>query len=189
MQHKTITQSTIRSTIYDNVMATRNMGISELANYYEKELERLIGTTETYKPLQPMFNWSYGHYFFARILYYLNPLGDFADMLRSRKQTSYILCQLFEGDDWEGVDEELVGTYSDCVGNHFLIRRKDYKYYRELGSVSEKIGYVMGSGLVPELNGKTLSGDMLEFLKVRDLRLQEIASEIWNARMVDEKDE
>lgn len=184
MQHKTITQSTIRNTIYDNVMATRNMVVSELAGYYQKELERLLGTPETYKSLQPMYNWSYGHYFFARILYYLNPHGDFADMLRSRKQTSYILCQLFEGDDWLEVDEELVGTYSDCVGNHFLIRRKDYKQYRELASVSAKIGYVMGNSLVPEMNGMETTGDMLEFVKQRDLKLQEIASTIWNAQML-----
>lgn len=187
MQHKTITQSTIRNTIYDNVVDTRNLGVKELTDYYSGELERLVSSIDAYKTLQPMFNWSYGHYYFARVLYHLKPQGDFSDMLRSRKQTSYILCQLFENNDWEGIDEELVGAYAECVGNHFLIRRKDYRQYRELNSASEKIKFVIDAGLVPELNGVQSPKETLEFVKLRDSSLQAIATQIWNVKIREEK--
>lgn len=182
MQHRSITQSTIRNTIYDNVMAVRNMSVSDLAVYYKNEIEKLKDGNIS-KSLQPMYNWSYGHYFFARILFQLNPQGDFADMMRSRKQSSYILCLLFDGGDWDNVDEELVGPYSDCVGNHFLIRRKDYKQFKELTNISEKIDFIEQNHYIPELNSVSGNYDMLELIKRRDVRLQEIADEIWNARI------
>ena len=179
MQHRSITQSTIRSTIYDNVMAVRNMSVRELAVYFKNEIERQKEGSNLSKSLQQMYNWSYGHYFFARILFQLNPQGDFADMMRSRKQSSYILCKLFDGDDWDEVDEELVGPYSDCVGNYFLIRRKDYKQFKDLTCISDKIDFVFDNNCLPELAGRTIGNDMLELIRQRDAKLQDIASDIW----------
>lgn len=183
MQHKTITQSTIRDALFENVKAVRNMRVEELATYYQGEFIRLIKNADPFKTLQPMYNWGYGHYFLARIRYHIKPTGDFSEMMRSRKQSSYILCILFDGDDWKDVDEEIKLMHSECVGNHFLIRRKDYYDYRNLKTVQSKIDYLVRNNCLPELDGKKVEADMIELIRQRDKRLMEIASELWSSKM------
>ena len=184
VQHKTITQSTIRDALFENVKAVRNMGLEELVTYYRGELERLLKSADTFKTLQPMYNWGYGHYFLARVMYYLKPVGDFSEKMRSRKQSSYILCQLFDDDDWKDVDEKMLAPHVDCVGNHFLIRRKDYNDYRNLSTVEDKIKYLSDNNCMPELVGEQIATDMIELIRQRDRRLMEIASEIWNTSLM-----
>ena len=71
----------------------------------------------------------------------------------------------------------------------FLIRRKDYKQFKELTCIGDKIDFIINNHCIPELSGNTISRDVLELIRQRDTRLQEIASEIWMKPMMQYSDE
>ena len=179
IQHRTITQSSIRNTIYDNIKSVRNQSTEYIEKYFHSEISRLTSTADLYKPFHPMVNWSYGHYFFARLRYYISPKGDFADLLRSRKQSSYILSQIFEEKDF-AEDDTMRYTYLTAMCNHVLIRRREFYEYRELQK-EEKISYLAAHSYLPEMkDSDNLSAMSIEeFLSRRDCIICDLVYAIW----------
>lgn len=124
IQSKAITQSSIRYYIYDLVKAVRNNDIGSLKEKLQIEIERSSSSPYlSFLNLHNMNNWGYYHYFFARILFYLDfDRCDFKDLLRNRKQNSLVLYRIETPND---VDDVTWIHYLNSVAGYCLVRRYD----------------------------------------------------------------
>lgn len=127
LTHKTITQSSIRDSLYEMIKEVRECDISTLRDVIGNRRYRLTELIESSNHVLTPYSGSYMHYFYARMLYKAENVGDFKDLLRSRKKDSYIICRIFEE---EGLPEELrddMRPIIDCLANYCLVRRQDAK--------------------------------------------------------------
>ena len=168
LSHKSITQSSIRNLIYENVKGIRSLNTTDLKQYFDKEIERAQGGAPIVERLQQMNNWGYFHYFFARILYCLgNWEEDFKDLLRSRKQSSYVLFQVFRDEDIDPDENPTVVAYLNSVANYCLVRRKDANDFDAMDN-DERLKAVIVAGYLPEMEGDLSECSMTEFVQERD---------------------
>lgn len=180
LTHKSITQSTIRNLIYETVKAIRNMGSGDLQQYFDTEVERMLGGNEKFfERLQPMNNWDYFQYFFARLLYWLsNGKGDFKDLLRSRKQSSYVLYRIFTDEDLDQEENPAVVAYLNSVANYCLVRRRDVDAL-ELLDNEQKLQKLMADGYLSEMGEDSKDYSMLQFIQERDKVIGGLTEKIW----------
>ena len=182
IQGKAITQSSIRYSIYELVKSIRNNDISELKNRLKTELEKSSSSPySSFTILHNMDNWGYYHYFFARILYYLDfDKCDFRDLLRSRKQNSLVLYKINYSEETPiGIDEINWNLHINSVANFCLVRRYDLETINSLSPV-DRIKYLLKQNYLPELNGFDFSSvDILEFITHRDNIIRELINKLW----------
>lgn len=179
LAHKSITQSTIRNLIYENVKGVRNMSVGGLCQYFDEEIEHALNGKEILERLQPMNNWGYFQYFFARILYWLTEdKGDFKDLLRSRKQSSLVLYQIFRDEELNKDENPYVVAYLNSVANYCLVRRKDIGALDLLDN-EKKVEQLIQLGYLPEMYEKCKDFSMMQFIQERDKVLGGLTEKIW----------
>ena len=178
LTHKSITQSTIRNLINETVKGIRSLNSLELQKYLDAEVERMTDK-EIFERLQQMNNWGYFHYFFARVLFWmLNGQGDFKDLLRSRKQSSYVLYQIFTDEDLDREENPAVVAYLNSAANYCLVRRYDLEKLESLDN-EKKLSQLVKNGYLPEMEEKCQEWGLMEFIQERDRVLCGIVEKIW----------
>jgi len=179
---RTITQSSIRYSIYELVKSIRNLDVSSLKQKLLVELEK---STSTFQPpsnsFQQMDNWGFYHYLFARILYqngYVE-IDNFSMLMRSKKQNSYILVRIFENDEIpSNLDPTIWENYLNSIGGYCLIRRYDFdEFSLKRGLI--KVNYLMRNGYLKEFNDFQFDS-VSEFLKIRNTILIESINDLLN---------
>jgi uncharacterized protein with ParB-like and HNH nuclease domain len=177
VQGKSITQTSIRNTIYELTKTIRNVEVEKLKSELSDALDK---STYSFPHLHSMDNWGYYHYFFARILNRLGNDEDFCDLQRSRKQKSYVLVKLFQFDEIPNETDELNWfTLIDTVAGHCLIRRYDMHDVFSKKPVA-RIKFLQKQGYLPEMKNIDYNNDdLISFIKIRDYKIKELADEIW----------
>lgn len=179
LSHKSITQSSIRNLIYENVKGIRSLNTADLKQYFDNEIDRVQGGNPILERLQQMNNWGYFHYFFARILYCLKEgEEDFKDLLRSKKQSSYVLFQIFRDEDLDPDENPAIVAYLNSVANYCLVRRKDANDFDAMDN-DERLNAVLTAGYLPEMNGDYEDSSMIEFIQERDKVIAGMTEKIW----------
>jgi uncharacterized protein with ParB-like and HNH nuclease domain len=179
-QNKAIAQSSIRNYFYDLVKEIRNIDLLELRSVFRMKLEKVANQSVVpMEKLHQMENWGFYHYFFARVRFFLKKDNiNFESLLRSKKQTSYILCPINdEGEDVSIEDSFLKRQKS--VANYVLIRRNHAEQFSNM-RILQKINFLVENDYIPEMQGEIDFNDISEFIDVRDRVLNKLANEIWN---------
>ena len=183
--NKNITQSSIRTSIYELVKQIRKTDELTLANILDSEIQKLLSGNNfgIYTPMRVMNNNGYFHYFLARIKYYMedkNELSSFKNLLRSRKHSSFILYPIFNIDDLLNItDEQLAASYINSVANFCLINRDKIDEYNLISNVSEKISFLHKNQYIPEMLNVTPNINPVDFINARDNNIASILSQIW----------
>ncbi|PWK78228.1 uncharacterized protein with ParB-like and HNH nuclease domain [Mucilaginibacter oryzae] len=180
---KPITQSTIRYSMYDFIKNIRNLDVSTLKEKLFSELEKSMNEGTLLSQFHQMDNWGYYHYFFARILYYLNTHDcNFVQLMRSKRQSSFVLARIFETvDKPEEVEDGQWEMVINSVANYCLVRRHDIETIETKRSPATKLKYLLKQDYLPELTGViNISSELFEFIQQRDAVLRDLASDIWN---------
>lgn len=180
LQNKTISQSSIRNSVYELVKQTRNVTVSDLQAILSNELLKQLSDTEIRFSFLPMNNSGYYHYFYARIMDYLNEVDSFRSLLRSRKQDSYVLMRIFTLEDFgHEFDEPTLYAYYNSVSNFCLIKRYDIEQYPSDGTISDKLEFLHNHNYV--LGMVTLDAtSAISFVTQKDNFIQNIINRIWN---------
>lgn len=174
---KAITQTSIRNSIYELVKLIRNVGFDILKNVISNTLEHSSGL---FPDLHEMDNWGYYHYFFARILKYLGEEDDFNDLMRSRKQKSFVLVRIFNFDEAPvGVEDVNWFSFVESVAGYCLIRRYDIEDFSSKKPVA-RLKFLNKQGYLPEMkNVEYDNADLISFIETRDMRIRDLVNEIW----------
>lgn len=180
--NRPITQSSIRNYFYDLIKEIRNKEVDELRGIFSREVEKLQDITSSFRDFY-VDNQGYYHYLFARILYSLDVINEeynFNDLLRSRKQSSFILTPIFRMDEIENFTHEIEASNLDnLISNFVLIRRYDFDEFVNK-QTRHKLLFLTKKGYLPELLGEDfLDKNVLEFLEYRSIHLNTIIHNIW----------
>lgn len=180
LQNRNITQTSIRNNIFELVKKIRNVDIDTLEDTLLEESSKIMKEGEMMRPFQMMNNINYYHYFYARIWYALNPEQDFLSLLRSRKQSSYILVRMFLPEDLL-LDENdpTLSILPDSIANYCLLKRNNVREYETIQPVSEKMSYLFSAGCFPEISCLNRVVSPVELIEQRDNAIREIARELW----------
>lgn len=178
LSNKSITQSTIRYFIYDLIKEIRNKDLNDLKEILINKNEDLQKNNE-YKFLYTMNNWGYCHYFLARIKYFISRGEDnFLDFIRSRKQNSYVLQQIFEHDEFG--DEFDYNIQHSSIGNYCLIRRYHIEEFSEIKKSEKKIKFLFKHNYLLEIENKNGITSPNELVFLREERFKNIVPELWD---------
>lgn len=178
LQNRTITQSSIRNSLYELVKKIRNNDADSLLATLQTEYNGLISSSDIYSSLQHMNNSGYYHYFYARIMYSLDSSNDFKSYLRSRKHDSYVLTRVFSMEDIDNqFDEPTLFAYCNSVANYTLLRKSEIENYPDGGDVSEKISFLRT--IQPLLTPEIETDSAMEFISTQEERLKELSKQIW----------
>jgi len=179
---KAVTQSSIRNAIYDIVKNIRNVELNVLKEKLELELDKSIDKLSAFSILHRMDNWGYYHYFFARVIFELGvEVEDFSELLRSRKQSSFVLLKIFSDEEIEsGADETMWNIHVNSVAGFCLVRRYDLENIYSKKAV-KRINYLIKEGYIPEMEGYSVAeAGITSFINNRDIKLREIVfNNIW----------
>ncbi|WP_312301384.1 DUF262 domain-containing protein [Chryseobacterium sp.] len=182
LYNKPITQSSIRNYFYDLIRDTRNKDVADLKNIFSKEedkLKELKSNNYTFY----VDNWGYYHYLFARILYSKDEIKSeyaFNELLRNRKQNSYVLVQIFRNDELEKFEDLGVLNMENTIGNYCLIRRYDLEEFSNK-QTRYKLSFLNKKNYLPEMPEDLIIKEMelFDFIDYRNRILSSIISEIW----------
>lgn len=175
---RSVTQSTIRDTIYDLVKEIRNLSTEELVEVLKTK----------YKPLDEFYdnmvlgNYSpaYMHYFLARIKFDNQPELSFESLLRSRKHDSYVLYQIIQNSDYDNNEtRDYISNQSNLVSvvNYCLVRRYDLESLNSLPKV-KRIKLLEEKGYIEKFD-KYIGNDDLSFWKLRNDDFMSKIKSIW----------
>lgn len=175
---RSVTQSTIRDTIYDLVKEIRNLSTEELVEVLKTK----------YKPLDEFYdnmvlgNYSpaYMHYFLARIKFNNQPELSFESLLRSRKHDSYVLYQIIQNSDYDNNEtRDYISNQSNLVSvaNYCLVRRYDLESLNSLPKV-KRIKLLEEKGYIEKID-KYIGNDDLYFWKLRNDDFMSKIKSIW----------
>ena len=149
LSFKSINQSSVRNYIYELVKKIRELNVEELINTLNSEKEKLAAADCVLSSAQG-YSQQYLHYFYARNLLDINPERKFQTLLRTRKQTSFVLLQIFSHEECQ-LPELLSNTYPSWgVTNYCLIRRNDLDNIPI--DLQERIDWLRDRGYLPEIN-------------------------------------
>jgi uncharacterized protein with ParB-like and HNH nuclease domain len=182
--NKSITQSTIRYPMYELTKDIRNRELEPLKSRLLSELGKSTSDFEILPPVQEMNNWGFYHYFFARLIYHLNIHdSDFYELLRSKKQSSFVLLKIFEENERpEDCEESVWTTLILSVSNYCLVRRYDLETIEGKRNSISRIKYLIKQDYLPESKSYDLqSNDLVDFLNYRDISIRALATDIWNS--------
>lgn len=183
LRNKTVSQSSIRNSIYEIVKQVRNIDIFNLQKILSEELHKQLSDSEVYYSFLTMNNSGYYHYFYARIMDYLNESCNFKSLLRSKKQDSYVLMRIFPLEDFgHDFDEPTLYAYYNSVSNFCLVRRYDIEQYSYEYTIDEKLSFLESKGYLLGMNTKEISSAMA-FVIQKDDFIQNISKRIWNSEL------
>lgn len=175
LSHKTITQSSIRYSIYDMIKEIRGVSIEKLGIVLREKYKNLRDLFEASVPGYLFsFNGSYMHYFLSRELYDKDNTVLFDTLLRSRKRDSYVIARIFELDMLDEPTKAVVQPIYDSLANFCLIRR--YDYYN-LSTLNLQTRLAQLSKYLPELDNNVLTPERV--LESRNSNLRQFAVEEW----------
>ena len=180
--NRAITQSSIRNYFYDLVKETRNKNLEELYEVLTRECEKLTEIKSQSSFFQ-VDNWGYYHYFFARIIYsfpIINSEYRFYELLRSKKQSSFVLVQIFTYEELKNYYEDLsISNLENTIGNYCLIRRYEIEEFNNK-QTRHKISFLEKRQYIPELDDYNLKDLLItEFIELRNENLEEVISNLW----------
>ena len=180
LSNKSITQSSIRYYVYDLIKDIRNNDLSDLKKNLKGRMDDVFLKESGYTNLHIMNNWGYYHYFFARINYFIDEdLTNFQDLIRSKRQSSFVLQRIFEENEIEKLDVNPdYNPYYESVSNFCLIRRYHVEEFYSKKNISAKIKFLMKNNYIPELKGIEYSTSINFFLE-RDILLKALVGRIW----------
>ena len=167
---------------YELVKKTRGVELSQLREVLRDELNRTIEKDSIYRNLKEMNNGNYFHYFYARILSHLNESAPFADLLRSRKQSSYLLVPMFSEQDltMNGVADSYRYLLVNSVANYCLMRRRDAKEYEQKVLTIDKLNYLSNHVVFHELASPlSYIESPQSLIEERDRAIYRLTEEIW----------
>ncbi len=174
---RTITQTAIRSSLYDLIKEIRDSDISDLIEKLRNYKSSELGSIDDSIFLHALPT-NYLHYFFARVKYYRNNSKySFASYLRSRKQKSYVLFQIFKYSDFS--DEEMKDkyTYLQSLCNYCLVRRPDVDKLNN-SSKEGRIATLINLGYLDSGDYEEC-GDEISFWIIRKDILRDYIVKIW----------
>ncbi len=182
LSSKSITQSSIRFSMYEIIKEIRNLDIEELKIKLKNRLGDVFSQDEAYKSFQQMNNWGYYHYFFARILYDLHfEDEDFKLLMRSKKQNSYVLHRIFNEKDLDEIVEGAeLSVFLNSVANFCLIRRYHLEEYSSKRNTKTKLSFLIKNDYLESSLEIENTTSPMDFIKIRDAKLKTIAGNIWN---------
>jgi len=182
LSNKSITQSSIRYYIYDLIKDIRNSDYSDLFSIIKNRCNELKTKEDGYKVLQQMNNWGYYHYFFARILYFLSEEPqDFQELVRSKKQSSFILQRIFEEKDFDyEYNNSNYNPIFDSVANFCLIRRYHIDEYNSKRNSGTKLKFLIKHNYLPEVRDIDSEVSAVQFIEERDSILNSYYNTIWS---------
>jgi hypothetical protein len=169
--------------MYDLIKSIRNLDIEPLSQRLRNELEKSSNQSVLLSPLHQMDNWGYYHYFFARILYYLNTHDcDFSQLMRSKKQSSFVLVRIFEPNDKPyDLEDNQWETIINSIANYCLVRRYDVPVLESKRSVETKLKFLIKQNYLPELTNNDLNvNDIQLIITRRDTFLRNTVEKIWS---------
>lgn len=180
LSNKSITQSSIRYYIYDLIKDIRNSDLISLTNSLSERINEIFAKENGYLELQVMNNWGYYHYFYARVIYYLNSIdySSFHELIRTKKQSSYVLYRIFDENDFD-LDESSFNPYIDLVSNFCLLRRSQIEIFNSKRTPLTKMRFLFSSGYLPEFQTLDLGMSSNEFVHKRDEILNSLSRKIW----------
>lgn len=172
---RSVTQSTIRDTLYDLIREIRNLtaeGLVEALKLKYKPLDELYADLDlgNYSP-------SYMHYFLARIKHAAMPDVNFESLLRSRKHDSLVLYQIIQHRDYDA--EQYMNNQRNLfsLANYCLVRRFDLEMLNTLPKIKrimklQELGYI-------DKNEKFSHDDDLYFWDFRKKSFMSKINKIW----------
>lgn len=177
---RTITQSSIRSSMYELIKTIRNADEKNLLALLSAELSKSIDEFGAFAILHRMDNWGYYHYFFARILFKLGvEKDDFSQLLRSRKQSSFVLTKIFQEDEIDNdMDEAAKSLHLNAVANFCLVKRNEIDDV-DSTDADDRISYLIDLGYLPEMDDEVKQYSIIDFISHRDNVLRGLVKEIW----------
>lgn len=180
--NRAITQSSIRHYFYDLIKETRNNSIENLSRVLNKESDKLREIKLT-TSLFNIDNWGYYHYFYARINYSFKIIKDefnFTELLRSKKQSSFVLVQIFRKEELSTYSEDSIVTgLENTIGNHCLIRRYEIDEFSSK-QTRHKISFLYKRNYLPEIDEETSkNGNITDFIDIRNKTLNSLIEKIW----------
>lgn len=174
---KSVNQSTIRRKIFEIVKGIRNQDIKTLKDYLLNDLGKL--ETETYLPVGQNLSQNYSHYVLARIWYAIDNHNWFDSLLRTRRQASLIITQIFSYDEWEEYELGARGISCWSIVNYCLCKRNMMKDIP--ADVNQRLAWLKDNGCLPEMEDVNMSFD--DFVIKRTRKLEEIVSDIWKCEI------
>lgn len=176
LSFKSINQSSVRNYIYELVKKIRDLDVKTLISVLDDEKVKLLATECVISSSQS-YSQSYLHYFYARILLEIYPEKRFQSFLRTRKQTSYVLLQIFSHEECQQA-ELLSNTYPSWgITNYCLIRRNDVNSIP--ASLQERIDWLREKGYLPEVNDFD-SVTVSNFMERRYNVIYKLVDKIWS---------
>lgn len=179
--NRAITQSSIRNYFYDLIKEIRNNSLEELKDILERETDKLkeIKINNTVFTVD---NWGYYHYFYARINYSLNSVKNefhFNELLRNRKQNSFVLVQIFSSEEIEKFNQDITNNeVVSSLGNFCLIRRFHLEEFSKK-QTRYKLSFLLKNNYTPEMSDNSKDLSVIDFLNNRNIILYEKIEEIW----------
>lgn len=170
---KSVNQSSIRRKIFEITKKIRNVSITEVHYILTDELNKL--DMASIIPVYNGFAQSYMHYVLARVRFQLGCDVYFESLLRTRKQSSYVLCQIFSEEEWDtlAIGNRRYSCWS--LINYCLCRRQVGKNLP--ADPHQRLSYLISNHCFPELKGADLTIE--NFANLRYEALEEKAEEIW----------
>lgn len=180
--NRVVTQSSIRNYFYDLIKEIRNNSIEELNDVLNRESEKLKEIKSSIEIFQ-VDNWGYYHYFYARINYANPKIKDeytFNELLRSKKQSSFVLTQIFTNEEFEKFykDSSLI-INQNTIGNYCLIKRYEIEEFNNK-QTRHKISYLQKKNYIPEtieIDSKNI--EIIDFINMRNNILKSNIEDIW----------
>jgi uncharacterized protein with ParB-like and HNH nuclease domain len=177
MLGKSVNQSTIRRKIFEIVKGIRNQDIKTLKDFLLNDLGKL--ETGTYLPVGQNLSQNYSHYVLARIWYAIDNHNWFDSLLRTRRQASLIITQIFSYDEWEEYELGARGISCWSIVNYCLCKRNMVKAIP--ADVNQRLAWLKDNGCLPEMEDANMRFD--DFVIKRTRLLEEIVSDIWKCEI------
>lgn len=181
---RTLVQSSIRNSMYELIKSIRNINIETLTELLNHEIDKSLNRPNSpFTILHTMDNWGYYHYFYARILFFLECEHNFNELIRNRKQSSYILIQICQ-------EDEIIDTFQDSfyekrlisVANFCLIRRYHLQDFIQIKSIDKKLSFLIKNKYLPEMKNEFKAKEhIFNFIERRDSVLRNLTNQIWNS--------
>ena len=177
---KSVNQATIRRRIFELVKTIRNNSMSELIQNLHFDL-RNSSEGVAMLPVNINLSQGYSHYALARIWKHIDSELDFSSLLRSRKQNSFVLTQIFTEEEWNQREVSPLNTTCWSLTNYCLCRRWDVENLPE--DMVKRVMWLYEHDYLPEMRGCEGITKPYDFLSTRQMRLEGVVNDIWNIEL------
>lgn len=177
---KSIDQASIRRRVFALIKTIRNNSFSELVdNLYQdivvdpKEGESLLFANNS-------MSQGYTHYALARIWKHLDANLDFSSLLRTRRNTSYVLTHIISDEEWKNLGYDTMSNPYWKLANYCLCPR--WSIAKLPLNSTERLAWLIRSGYIPEMKGIDvyMISNLVAFFEIRHNRIEAIVNQIWS---------